>query len=45
MALPGEAFHSLFEEPIGQGLLAESHLRLLVFDGVKEAIVQWIPLP
>jgi hypothetical protein len=30
---------------IGQGLLAEYNLRLLVFDPFKEVILQWIPIP
>ena len=45
MAIPGEVFHNLFEEPIGQGLLAEYSLRLLIFDPAKEEILQWIPVP
>jgi len=30
----------VFEEPIGEGLLAEYHLRLLIFDPLKEIILQ-----
>jgi hypothetical protein len=45
LAIPAEVFQNVFEEPIGQGLLVEYHLRLLVFDAQKEVIVQWIPLP
>src|SRR5206468_9825470 len=37
LAIPGEVWQNLFEEPIGQGLLAEYKLRLLVFDPFKEA--------
>jgi hypothetical protein len=36
---------NLFEEPIGQGVLAEYHLRLLVFDSSEERIQQWMPTP
>jgi hypothetical protein len=45
LAIPGEVFDSLFEEPIGQNLMAEYSLRLLVFDPLKEVILQWIPTP
>ena len=45
LAIPGEVYQNVFEEPIGQGLLAEYNLRLLVFDSVKEVILQWKPIP
>jgi hypothetical protein len=45
LAIAGEAWQNLFEEPIGQALLAEYHLQLLVFDRIKEVISQWIPPP
>lgn len=45
LAIPGEVFRNVFEEPIGQGLLAEYNLQLLVFDPLKEVILQWIPIP
>jgi hypothetical protein len=45
LAIPREAAQNLFEEPIGQGVLAEYNLRLLVFDPLKEVIVQWMPIP
>jgi len=45
MAIPGDVFQNVFEEPIGQGLLTEYDLRLLVFDSIKEVILQWIPIP
>lgn len=36
-------FANLFEEPLGQLMLDEDSLRLLVFDPEKEAILRWIP--
>jgi XisH protein len=45
LAIPREAWQNVFEEPIGQGLLAEYSLRLLIFEPLKELIVQWIPTP
>jgi hypothetical protein len=45
LAATGEAWQNLFEEPIGQGVLAEYGLRLLVFDPLKEVILQWTPTP
>ena len=45
LAVPGEVWQNVFEEPIGQGLLTEYNLRSLVFDPLKEVILQWIPIP
>jgi hypothetical protein len=45
LAVPGEVWQNVFEEPIGQGLLAEYNLRSLIFDPLKEVILQWIPIP
>jgi hypothetical protein len=45
LAVPAEVWQNLFEEPIGQGLLAEYNLRLLIFDPIEEVILQWIPQP
>jgi hypothetical protein len=45
LAVPSEVWHNVFEEPIGQGVLAEYNLRLLVFDPVQERILQWMPTP
>lgn len=45
LAVPGEVWQNIFEEPIGQGLLAEYKLRLLLFDPRKELILQWMPIP
>lgn len=45
LAVSEEVWHNVFEEPIGQGLLAEYNLRLLIFDPSQELIVQWKPIP
>ncbi len=45
LALRRSAFKALFEEPIGQVLLKNNRLRLLVFDPRRKEIVQWIPQP
>lgn len=43
LALPIWAYESLFEEPIGQLLLRNKRLRLIVFEPTQESIEQWIP--
>jgi hypothetical protein len=43
LAVNEETFVNLFEEPIGQLLLANRRMRLLVFDLQTEVIRQWIP--
>jgi len=43
LAIPDEIYHDLFEEPIGQLILANHQVHLLVFEPDKEVIVQWIP--
>lgn len=43
LALPTWAYESLFEEPLGQLLLKNQRLRLIVFDPEQEAIEQWLP--
>jgi hypothetical protein len=45
LAVPGEVFQNIFEEPIGKGLLNEYSLRLVVFDPTTEVILQWMPIP
>ena len=45
LAVSAEVWQNVFEEPIGQGVLTEYHLRLLIFDPLKELINQWIPTP
>ncbi|NEQ65801.1 MAG: hypothetical protein F6K21_09915 [Symploca sp. SIO2D2] len=36
-------FDSLFEEPIGQLLIADENLNIIIFEAQSEVIVQWIP--
>lgn len=43
LALPVWAYESLFEEPLGQLLLKNNRLCLIVFDPDKELIEKWIP--
>ena len=45
LAIDAEVFKNIFEEPIGQGVLAEYSLRILIFNSEKEVIVRWIPQP
>ena len=42
LALPTWAYESLFEEPLGQLLLKNQRLRLIVFDPEQETIIRWI---
>ena len=43
LAIPEEIFVDLFEEPLGQLLIKNHHVQLIVFDPAQEVIVQWIP--
>ncbi len=43
LALPVWAYASLFEEPLGQLLLKNNRLRLIVFEPEQESIEKWIP--
>ena len=43
LAIREETFSEIFEEPIGQILLENKRLRLLVVNPEEEVIVQWIP--
>ena len=43
LAVHEEIFADLFEEPIGQLLLANHQIRLVVFDSVTEVIHLWTP--
>ena len=45
LAIRQAIFDSLFQEPIGQVLLRRQRFKLLVFDPVKQEVVQWIPSP
>ena len=42
LAIRKPVFRELFEEPIGQLLIENERLKLIVFDSVTEAIVKWI---
>ena len=43
LAINIEKFTDVFEEPIGQLLVEDLHLRLIVFDPKMEVIRKWIP--
>jgi len=43
LALNEEVYNNLFEEPIGELLLANHRVRLIVFDPQTETIRLWIP--
>jgi hypothetical protein len=43
LAVLEEVTSGLFEEPIGELLLRNNRVRLLVFEPDAEAIVKWIP--
>lgn len=43
LALPVWAYESLFEEPLGQLLMKNKRLRLIVFEPKQESIKQWLP--
>jgi XisH protein len=34
-------YHALFEEPIGQLMIEDENLKLIIFDAEKEEILQW----
>ncbi|MFM6064118.1 MAG: hypothetical protein ACKPAE_17340 [Microcystis panniformis] len=37
-----QAFADIFEDPIGQVLLDNKRLKLLIFDEIEEVILRWI---
>jgi hypothetical protein len=43
LAVDEAVFHDLFEKSIGQLVLADTRIRLLVFDPLAEGICRWIP--
>lgn len=43
LAVTNKAFKEIFTEPIGNILLQNSRVRLIVFDSVQEEILQWLP--
>lgn len=42
LAIHDDIFTDLFEEPIGQLLLENNRLQLIVFNSITEVITQWI---
>ncbi|AFZ32996.1 XisH protein [Gloeocapsa sp. PCC 7428] len=42
LAVQGEVFADIFDEPIGQILLEDYTLSLIVFDSKQEVILKWI---
>lgn len=45
LAIPAHAWSGIFREAIGELLLAEDFLRLLVINEEREEIERWIPSP
>jgi XisH protein len=43
LAVPVDVLRDVFQEPLGQLLLKNKRLRLIVFDPVQEVILQWMP--
>jgi hypothetical protein len=43
LAIREIVFHDVFEEPIGQILIENQRVRLLIFDPESEEITKWIP--
>jgi hypothetical protein len=42
IAVPSGVYNEIFSERFGQLIVSRLHLRLVVFDEVREGIVQWI---
>ena len=45
LAVTATAYEDVFHDPIGELLLANGRLKLLVFDAETEVIQQWTPKP
>lgn len=43
LAVHNIAFESVFRKSLGELLIEENYLRLVVFDPLKEEVLQWIP--
>ncbi len=43
LAVHEEIYSDIFEEPLGQLLIEDYQLRLMVFDLNKEEVLKWIP--
>jgi hypothetical protein len=42
IALPNDVYDSLFDEPLGKALVEDTRIRLIVFEPLRQEIVQWI---
>lgn len=43
LAVPQSAYQGILSEPIGQSIVKQIDMRLLIFDPIQEEIIQWIP--
>ncbi|MDM8528687.1 element excision factor XisH family protein [Anaerolineales bacterium HSG24] len=43
LAIPLYSYKGIFQEPLGQLMIRQEQLKLIVFDERQEVIVQWIP--
>lgn len=43
LAIPQDAYASIFTEPLGQLLVGREQIHLLIFNPQEEVITQWIP--
>jgi hypothetical protein len=43
LAVREATYFAIFEEPVGQLLIQQQHLRIIVFSSDQEEVVQWIP--
>lgn len=43
LAVPRAAYDGILSEPLGQGVIKQVGMKLLVFDPVQEEIVRWLP--
>ena len=43
LAIPEEIYTDLFEEPLGQLIVENHRMQLIVFNPIAEEIIKWIP--
>lgn len=43
LAVPEDAYIGIFSEMLGQRVVKQAHIKLVVFNPVEEVIKQWIP--
>jgi hypothetical protein len=43
LAIPEKAWKSVFAEALGEIVLGERAVRLLIIDPQKEVVIQWVP--